>query len=29
MVHGIICLPAIYQRSRGWNTSLMIWIGGV
>lgn len=30
MVLGIILLSsAIYQRSRGWNTSLMIWIGGV
>ncbi len=30
MVLGIILLSsAIYQRSRGWHTSLMIWIGGV
>lgn len=30
MVLGIILLSsAIYQRSRGWHTSLFIWIGGV
>lgn len=30
MVLGIILLSsAIYQRSRGWHTSLMIWIAGV
>jgi hypothetical protein len=30
MVLGIILLSsAIYQRSRGWQTSMMIWIAGV
>jgi len=30
LVLGIILLAsAIYQRSRGWHTSLMIWVAGV